>query len=133
MDDLVRFFWSDLTGRLDGPFSFRLLLQPIMACLHAIHDGLADAREGRPPYFWTIFTRPGERWPLLREGLASVASVLILGTVIDTIYQLIVFRQFHPLELIVVVLSLAFVPYLLLRGPINRLASHLSSNRVRTP
>jgi hypothetical protein len=33
----------------------------------------------------------------------------------------IVFRSFRPIELVVIVLLLAFVPYLLLRGPINRL------------
>jgi hypothetical protein len=37
-------------------------------------------------------------------------------------YQLIVFRWIHPVELVVVVLLLAFVPYLLIRGPVNRLA-----------
>ena len=48
--------------------------------------------------------------------------MIVLGVVMDAIYQLIVVRWIYPLELIVVALTLAFVPYLLLRGPINRLA-----------
>jgi hypothetical protein len=40
------------------------------------------------------------------------------------LYQVIVFKTIHPLQLVVIVLGLAFVPYLLLRGPINRIARH---------
>jgi hypothetical protein len=131
MDEIVR-IWTDLTGRADGPFAFRFVLQPIMACLYAVRDGISDAREGRPAYFWAMFTRPGERWTLLRGGLAAVFRVLLLGAAMDTIYQLIVFRRLYPFELVLVVLLLAFVPYLLLRGPINRIARSLSASRVRT-
>jgi hypothetical protein len=38
----------------------------------------------------------------------------------DAIYQLKLFRWIYPGELVLVVLLLAFVPYLLMRGPINR-------------
>jgi hypothetical protein len=40
----------------------------------------------------------------------------------DRGYQLIVFCWVYPVELIVIVLLLAFVPHLLIRGPVNRLA-----------
>jgi hypothetical protein len=52
-----------------------------------------------------------------------VTRVILLGVVMDTIYQLIVFRWIHPLQLVVVVLGLAFLPYVVLRGPIGRIAS----------
>jgi hypothetical protein len=42
--------------------------------------------------------------------------------VMDLIYQVIVFKTIHPLQLVVIVLGLAFVPYVILRGPINRIA-----------
>ena len=58
----------------------------------------------------------------MREGFRAVARVIVLGVVMDAVYQLIVFKWIHPLELIVIVLLLAFVPYLLFRGPFNRLA-----------
>jgi hypothetical protein len=31
MDDTLTRFWNDLVGRLTGPMTFRLILQPVMA------------------------------------------------------------------------------------------------------
>ena len=42
--------------------------------------------------------------------------------VIDVVYQFIVFRWFYPGEALVVAFVLAIVPYLLVRGPVNRIA-----------
>jgi hypothetical protein len=124
--------WSDLAARVHGPFSFRFLLQPLMAVLYAARDGIGDARQQRAPYFWTIFTRPDERWELLREGKKAVARVMALGVLIDVVYQLLIFHRVYPLELIVIVLALAFVPYVILRGPINRIVRAWMTRRVRT-
>jgi hypothetical protein len=132
MDDLLARISSDLFGRLEGPFSFRFLLQPLMAVIYAARDGIADARRDRPPYFWTLLTRRDGRWKLLYEGEKAVVRVVALGIVMDVIYQLMVFRWIYPFELIVVVVLLAFVPYLLLRGPINRIARHFITGGVRT-
>ena len=49
-------FWDQLIAQPSGPLAFRLILQPIMATILAILDGLKDAREGRPLYTWTILT-----------------------------------------------------------------------------
>jgi hypothetical protein len=122
MDDVFTRFVSELADRLHGPFSFRFVLQPLMALFYATRDGLADARAGRPPYFWTIFTRTDERQRLLSEGWKAMSRVIGLGAVIDAIYQLIVFHWIHPLQLVVIVLGLAFLPYVLIRGPIGRIA-----------
>jgi hypothetical protein len=132
MDSVLTTFFSDLIGRLHGPFSFRFVLQPMMALIYAARDGLADARAGRPPYFWTLFTRPEERSRLLREGWTAVTRVILLGVAIDTIYQLIAFHWIHPLQLVVVVFTLAFLPYVILRGPIERMASWWRNRRNRT-
>jgi hypothetical protein len=129
MDDWASRFVSDLIARLSGPMTFRLLLQPMMAALYAIRDGIEDAREDRPAYFWSILTNPDDRSRLLSEGWTSVLRIIILGVLMDAVYQLVVFRSIHPLELVVVVLILAFVPYLLLRGPVNRIAQHF----IHTP
>jgi hypothetical protein len=132
MDNVLTQFVADLTSRLHGPFSFRFVLQPLMALIYATRDGLADARAGRPPYFWTLLTRPEERNRLLREGWKAMTRVILLGVAIDTIYQLIVFRWIHPLQLAVVVLGLAFAPYVILRGPVERIASGWLARKTRT-
>ena len=132
MDDILTRFWNDLVGRLTGPMTFRLILQPVMATLFATLDGIKDARAGRPPYFWTIFTHPDERARLVNEGAARVRRVLVLGVVMDMIYQLMVSHGIYLFELVTVVLVLAFLPYLLLRGPINRLARRWVADRSYT-
>ena len=114
--------WENLTGRLDGPMKFRFLLQPTMAIIFAIKAGLKDARESRPPYFWTIFTEPSQRRELLRNGWQAVSKVFIVAVVMDAVYQYLVFSWFYPGEAVIVAFILAFVPYLLIRGPVNRIA-----------
>jgi hypothetical protein len=113
---------GNLIGRLDGPLHFRLFLQPGMALFLGIRDGIRDAREGNPAYFWAIFTNPSQSKELLKHGLRSVTRVLVLALVIDAIYQIIVSRWFYPGEALLVAFLLAFVPYLLIRGPANRIA-----------
>jgi hypothetical protein len=132
VDDLLTRTWSDLLARVYGPFSFRFLLQPAMALIYAARDGIVDARQDRPAYFRTIFTSSGERWDLLREGGKAVARVIALGVVMDIVYQLLVFHRIHLLQLVVIVLTLAFVPYLIFRGPINRIARAWMTRHVRT-
>lgn len=121
MDDLLLRFWQDLIGRLEGPLTFRLVLQPVIAMFFAIRDGRRDAVEKRVPYFWAIFTDPSHRTELLREGWKAVAKVFVMAVIIDIIYQIIVFRWIYPMQALIVAFSLAFLPYLLLRGPINRI------------
>ena len=75
---------------------FRFILQPLMAAIAAIHDGREDARAGRSPYFWTVLRNPRERVGRLREGLNATARIILLGLVMDVIYQLIVLKTFYP-------------------------------------
>ena len=115
-------FWHDLLERPSHLFRFRFILQPVMAGIAALHDGIADARRGRTPYFWALVTRSSRLLGRLEEGVISTDRVLLLGLVMDTIYQLIVLKTFHPAEAAIVAIVLAFIPYLLLRGPITRFA-----------
>jgi hypothetical protein len=114
--------WQNLLDRPSGPMTFRFVLQPIMASFAALVDGVKDARTGRNPYLWTILSDPRKRRSLLHEGLISTARVIILGLGIDLIYQFLVFDTLHPAEAVIIAGLLAFVPYLLLRGPITRVA-----------
>jgi hypothetical protein len=116
-------FWHDLVERPDAIMRFRFILQPVMAIIAAWRDGLEDAKLGRSPYIWTLLNSPSERFGRLAEGVVSTARVLLLGLVMDTVYQLIVLKTFYPAEAVVVAIALAFVPYLLLRGPISRIVS----------
>ena len=114
--------WDNLLGRAGGPMSFRFILQPIMATLAALKDGIADARAGRAPYFWTILSDRSRSGDRLHEGLISTARVLLLGLAMDAIYQYIEYDRFHPAESVIIAVLLAFVPYLVLRGLVTRIA-----------
>ncbi len=115
--------WQNTVDRAGGPMTFRFILQPIMASIAALHDGIADARTGRSHYLWTVLTDPAKRLGRLREGARATSRILLLGLTMDTIYQYIVFDTFHPAEAVIITLLFAFAPYLLLRGPVSRLVS----------
>jgi len=121
MEDLFSRILEDLVGRVSGPMKFRLILQPVMAVIFAVRSGLKDAKEGKPAYVWAMFTNPDSRAEMVRDGWKSVGRVFILAIAIDAVYQFIVFRWFYPGEAVLVATILALVPYLLIRGPVNRI------------
>ncbi|MBV9290738.1 MAG: hypothetical protein JO288_23465 [Hyphomicrobiales bacterium] len=98
-----------------------------MAAIVAFRDGVRDARLGRTPYFLALLRgvhsaegRIGRFW----EGIVSTARILILGVVMDVIYQWLEFKTFYPGQAAVIAILLAFVPYLVLRGPFERATRH---------
>jgi hypothetical protein len=122
MEHMLARIWENLVARVTGPMNFRLVFQPCMAIFLAIRGGLKDAREGKPPYFWGLFTDPGQREAMLKDGWKAVGKVFILAIVLDVVYQIIERRFVYPGEAVIVAVILAVLPYLLIRGPVNRLA-----------
>ena len=118
---VIEQFWHDLIERPDGPMRFRFVLQPLMATIVAVRDGLKDARSGRQPYLAAVLGNSQERIGRLREGLDATARIIALGLVMDVIYQAVVFKTFYPDQALVVALVLAFVPYVIVRGVIARI------------
>ena len=114
--------WENLIARPSEKMRFRFLLQPVMSGVAAFRDGMQDARIGRAPYVWSLLTHPADRIERLEEGLVSTARVILLGLIMDIIYQWLVLDTFFPGEAVIVALVLAFLPYLILRGPFGRLA-----------
>jgi hypothetical protein len=113
---------QNLFDRPGGPMLFRFFLQPTMSMIAAWRDGVRDARTGRSPFFVGALTDPAQRLVRLNEALVATARIILLGLVMDGIYQAIEFETFHPAEAVIIALVLAFVPYLLLRGLIARAA-----------
>ena len=123
LDPFVR-IWSDITSGVHAPLGFRLVVQPLVAAFFAIRAGRIDAREGRPPYFWTIVKDAVHRRALLREGWKHVGKVFVVALIIDVIYQVIVERWVYPFEALMVAAILAVLPYLFFRGVVNRILRH---------
>lgn len=129
LHDLLLRFGQELMERPSGPLAFRFILQPVMASFLAIRDGWHDAEMHRPPYFWAIWHDPVSRGARLREGLSAVLRVLLLGVGMDLVYQVVRLHALRPLETVVIALGLAFVPYLLARGPAARVGREIMERR----
>ena len=121
-------YLSNFSARFDGPLHFRLIMQPSMAILLAVRDGTRDAREGRSGYLWALLSDPAQRRYLLADGWKGVSRVVILAWVLDVIYQLIEWHGLKPFEALLTAVVLAVVPYVLLRGPINRLGRFIHAH-----
>ena len=120
--DMIARGWSDFLARSEGPLSFRFILQPSLGAIFALIAGLRDARAGNPAFLWAAFSNRQHRRQVLREGWKDVRMPLLFALTMDLSYQLIIFRFLYPLELVFTAVVLAVLPYVLLRGPINRVA-----------
>jgi hypothetical protein len=116
--------WRDIAERPGGPMSFRFLLQPTMAFVAALHDGIRDARNHSEPYLRSVVVDSSRRVERLREGLFATSRLILIGLAMDAVYQWRVLGTFYPGEALILTLLLAVVPYLVFRGPINRIARH---------
>lgn len=108
-------FWHNIADRAHGPMTFRFILQPVMAFIAALPDGLNDARHGRSMFSWTRRGFPALKRSKLRQALQSLARVVLLGITMDVIYQMRVSDRFYPVEALVMALLLAVIPYFIFR------------------
>jgi hypothetical protein len=131
MDHIWERVGSQLLARVSGPMKFRLVLQPCMAAFFAIRAGLADARAGKPPWFWELVSNPPQRSDMIKEAWKRIGKVFILAVVLDVVYQLIVLHFVYPGETLIVAFILAILPYILLRGPAMRVARMIEERRQR--
>jgi len=100
---------------------FRFIVQPVVAIILAIRAGLRDARAGRLPYFlWPAIVDPAHHRDQFRRAWDDVGKVFIAAWVLDVVYTLMVYRWVYPVQSLIVAVTLAIVPYLVIRGPVIR-------------
>ena len=133
MEDMITRFWQELLARPSGPLALRFVLQPCMSAFLAVRDGRADAKTGRPAYFWAMITDPEHRRQLISSGWRSLAKLLCIALALDFIYQALALHAFRPLEAVVIATMLGVLPYLLLRGPINRISRAIRHRHRNNP
>ena len=61
----------------------------------------------------------------MRDGWRAIKKVFIVALLLDTVYQLVVLKGLTPIEGLLIAVVLAIVPYVLLRGPVNRIARRM--------
>jgi hypothetical protein len=118
-----RDFVDDLPKRLLGPGRFRFILQPLIATILGIRNGLADARAGRPPYLWAILVHRNLRGEMMRTGFATVVNLLLMGILMDSIFQWVLLGSSYPGAALVVGPVLIVAPYTIARALSNRFTS----------
>jgi len=123
MEDWISNFLNAVGVRHDGPMSFRLYLQPVMSLIYAVIAGVKDAKAGKPPFLSALVLGKSDRKDLLKELWKDVGKVFILAIIMETIFEIIELKTVHPFEVLRVSFWLAIVPYLIFRGPVERVVS----------
>ena len=113
-------FLEDLPKRLTGPGRFRFVLQPLVATLLGVRSGIADARADRPPYLLGLVTDGEHRRELMRDGLSTVANLLLMGILLDSVFQWLILGQSYPGPALIVGPVLITAPYAIARALSNR-------------
>jgi hypothetical protein len=131
LNEMIVRGWTNFLARPTGTLNFRFILQPTIAALLALRAGIRDANAGNPPYFWAALSNAKHRSLLLRGGWKDMQTPFLVAASLDAIYQLVVHKFIYPLELLFTATLLMLVPYLVLRGPVNRTAAWLIRIRRR--
>jgi hypothetical protein len=131
MEEAFRQAWEDIFSRVDGPMSFRLIIQPVVATFLAIRAGWTDAREGRPIFFWTLARDPAQTRVMLRNLWRIAGKVFLVAVVLDVVYQLIVLHWIYPVQTLIVATILALVPCMVVRAIGNRIVTLVRLKRLR--
>jgi len=121
VDDWLKQTLEHILGRMSGPMWLRIIIQPSVSVIIALRAGIGDAHAGQPPFGWAVLSGHTQRRALLKQGWKDIARVFIASIVLDLIYQISVLRWIYPLQAVFVATLLASLPYVLARGPANRL------------
>jgi hypothetical protein len=114
-------FLDDLAARLTGAMSFRFILQPAVAVILGIKDGIKDAKAGAEPFVINLLIHSKNRWKDLKTAFRRLLVPIIVGIVFDAIAQYLIFKRIHPLPAVIVGTLVIGVPYSAARGLTNRI------------
>ena len=130
MSEFFSSAWDQLFGRAAGPLHLRFVLQPIVAMVLGIRAGLSDARAQRPAFLWFHLSESSERRALILATWKDISRLFVMSFVLDSVYQLLLFRWFYPLQAVIVAFVLAIVPFVVIRGSVTRIASRRSARGI---
>jgi hypothetical protein len=126
-------FLEDIPKRLAGPGRFRFILQPLFALILGILNGLADARAGRPPYLYGMLFHRNLRRDLAREGFSAIVNLILMGILLDAVFQWIILGVSHFGAALVTGPILIITPYVVARALSNRLARYTKKQAAENP
>jgi hypothetical protein len=121
IEEILTHLWKVLVGQLHGPPG--ISTDPSTQRGRNLRDQRRIERRAGGvglAYFWAVLMDLDHRKDLLREGWEDVGQDFVVAMVLDVICQRIVFRWLYPGEALLVA---TILPYLVVRGPVNRIAS----------
>jgi hypothetical protein len=125
-------FSQGLARRLAGPFPARFILQPLVAIILGIRDGMTDARLGRAPFGMALLFERDSAIPrseLLKTSLRHILTPLVIGIVLDMVVQWYLFHRVIIVAAISVGSLLVGIPYSIARGLTNRFVTNRDKRR----
>jgi hypothetical protein len=126
-------FWEGMIRELtSGQGQFRLLLLPAVALVVGVRAGIADAREGYAPFGRRLREANEPRTQLMKDAVKRALNPLALAVILDVILQRLTLGYVRPLAAVIVAAVLAWIPFVIVRGIMNRLwrRSHFGRRRA---
>ena len=115
-----REFFEQIPVRLAGPGRFRFFFQPLFAIILGARSGVVDAKLGRPPYLYGLVFDVESRAQLAASAFREVANLLLMGILLDSIFQWVLIGASYPGAALVVGPVLIVTPYAVSRAAANR-------------
>jgi Na+/H+-translocating membrane pyrophosphatase len=130
--DLLQEIMGRFLARLSGPLNFRFILQPVMAILLGIRDGLHDAKTGTPPVLLDLFEKPKGRKRQLRKALRNLLVPLLLAIVLDVVVQYLLFGWVRLIGAMTIGVMVMGLPYVIARTLTNWIVTWRNRTSVST-
>ena len=86
-------FFEDIPKRLTGPGRFRFVLQPLVALLLGIRDGVIDAQWAVPRTSITCCSIRGSAANCCGAAFDTVVNLMLMGILLDSIAQWLILRR----------------------------------------
>jgi len=112
-------FFKDLVARLLGAGRIRFILQPTIAIVIGVRQGLADARADLPNFLYGLAFHAQHRGYLVRSSVSGVRDLVAIAILLDIISQAIIFREIHAAAALILGPALIAVPYSVARALSN--------------
>lgn len=132
MDLSLKTMFDELLARvLSGPMHFRLILQPMMAVILGVRDGIQDTRAGATPLVWSIVFGMGDREVILKSVLRRLLGPIAIASIADGVVQYLMFGHVRVLFAVIVGTLLMAMPYTIARGLTNRIGTIRRSQAIK--
>jgi hypothetical protein len=114
-------FFAGIADVASGRGQFRLLLQPLIAIFLGARLGIADAKEGKDPFFLRLFMAGKRRAELAKNAATDVLLPFCIAVVVDGILQYLALGYVRPLAALFMGAVLIWLPFGLSRSIANRI------------